>query len=158
MGRTRPCGDLPAHNETIRRAFQSKLTAEDLAAIGITNQRETTVVWNPKTGEPSYNAIVWQDTRTDRIISELEQRIGAGDMIRSQGGLPSRDLFLRRQNSVDSRQRRRRRARPPTRGEAVFGNIDTWVIWNLTGGTTAALHVTDVTNASRTMLMDLADA
>ena len=124
--------------------------------MGITNQRETTVVWNPKTGAPLYNAIVWQDTRTDRIMRKLEQS-GAGDTIRSKAGLPPATYFSGGKikwilDNVDG-------ARVAAeRGEAIFGNIDTWLIWNLTGGTNGGAHITDVTNASRTMLFNLDDS
>jgi glycerol kinase len=129
------------------------LTASDLAALGVTNQRETTVVWNPKTGRPYYNAIVWQDTRTDRIASALD-RDERGDIIRRKAGLPPATYFsggkiqwiLENVNGVRE---------AAERGEAVFGNTDTWVIWNLTGGVNGGMHVTDPTNASRTMLMNL---
>ena len=129
------------------------LVALDLAAIGVTNQRETTVVWNPKTGTPWYNAIVWQDTRTDRIAAALE-RSGKGVVIRRKTGLPPATYFSggKIQWILENVERVREAAE---RGEAVFGNIDTWVIWNLTGGADGGVHITDVTNASRTMLMDL---
>ena len=129
------------------------LTAQDLAAVGITNQRETTVVWNPKTGEPLYNAIVWQDTRTDRIMHSLEQA-GSGDTIRRKAGLPPATYFSggKIQWILDNVDGARAAAE---RGEAIFGNIDTWVIWNLTGGINGGVHITDVTNASRTMLFNL---
>jgi glycerol kinase len=133
---------------------QGNLQAQDLAAVGITNQRETTVVWNPKTGEPLYNAIVWQDTRTDRIMRKLEQA-GAGDLIRSRAGLPPATYFSggKIQWILDNVDGARSAAE---RGEAIFGNIDTWLIWNLTGGVKGGVHITDVTNASRTMLFNLA--
>ncbi|MGH9370293.1 MAG: glycerol kinase GlpK [Vicinamibacterales bacterium] len=140
-------------NESIAGALNAGgLTALDLAAIGVTNQRETTVVWNPKTGRPWYNAIVWQDTRTDRIVSGLDA--GAADLVRSRTGLPPATYFsgAKLQWILDNVDGVREAA---ARGEAVFGNIDTWVIWNLTGGRDGGAHVTDVTNASRTMLMDL---
>lgn len=132
---------------------QAGLNAADLAGLGITNQRETTVIWNPKTGRPWHNAIVWQDTRTDRIAAELE-RSGKGSLIRAKTGLPPATYFSGGKiqwilenvpgvrNAVDQ-------------GEALFGNTDTWVIWNLTGGPDGGVHVTDVTNASRTMQMNL---
>jgi glycerol kinase len=129
------------------------LTGSDLAALGITNQRETAVVWNPKTGRPYYNAIVWQDTRTDRIASALD-RDGRGDVIRRKAGLPPATYFSGGkiqwilQNVPGVKE-------AAQRGEAIFGNTDTWLIWNLTGGPTGGVHVTDVTNASRTMLMNL---
>jgi glycerol kinase len=129
------------------------LTASDLAALGITNQRETTVVWNPKTGRPYGNAIVWQDTRTDRIASALD-RDGRGEVIRRKAGLPPATYFSggKIQWILENVSEVREAAE---RGEAVFGNTDTWVIWNLTGGVNGGVHVTDVTNASRTMLMNL---
>src|SRR6185503_18333838 len=140
--------------ETIECALsKANLTAQDLAAVGITNQRETTVVWNPKTGEPLYNAIVWQDTRTDRIMHSLEQ-VGSGDTIRRKAGLPPATYFSGGKIKwiLDNVAGARAAAE---RGEAIFGNIDTWVIWNLTGGINGGVHITDVTNASRTMLFNL---
>jgi glycerol kinase len=129
------------------------LTASDLAGLGITNQRETTVVWDRRTGRPYYNAIVWQDTRTDRIASALEQD-GRGDIIRRKAGLPPATYFSggKIQWILENVPGVREAAES---GDAIFGNTDTWVIWNLTGGTSGGVHVTDVTNASRTMLMDL---
>jgi glycerol kinase len=138
----------------IRSAMAERgLSASDLASVGITNQRETTVVWNRRTGRPYYNAIVWQDTRTDRIASALD-RDGRGDVIRRKAGLPPATYFsagkvqwiLENVNGVRE---------DAERGEAVFGNTDTWLLWNLTGGVDGGVHVTDVTNASRTMLMNL---
>ncbi|MFN2499131.1 MAG: glycerol kinase GlpK [Pyrinomonadaceae bacterium] len=140
--------------ETIEGALTAgKLTAQDLAAVGITNQRETAVVWNPKTGAPLYNAIVWQDTRTDRIMRKLEQD-GSGEVIRSKAGLPPATYFSggKIQWILDNVDGARAAAE---QGEAIFGNVDTWVIWNLTGGTNGGVHITDVTNASRTMLLNL---
>jgi glycerol kinase len=140
-------------NEAIAGAMNAgRLSARDLAAIGVTNQRETAVVWNPKNGRPLYNAIVWQDTRTDRIISALDQACAA--LIKKRTGLPPATYFsgAKIQWILDNVDGARRAAE---RGEAVFGNIDTWVIWNLTGGPDGGAHVTDVSNASRTMLMDL---
>jgi glycerol kinase len=129
------------------------LDAGDLAALGITNQRETTVVWNRKTGRPYYNAIVWQDTRTDRIASALD-RNGKGDLIRQKAGLPPATYFSggKIQWILENVDGVREAAE---RGDAIFGNTDTWLIWNLTGGTDGGNHITDVTNASRTMLMNL---
>jgi len=129
------------------------LTASDLAGLGITNQRETTVVWDRRTGRPLYNAIVWQDTRTDRIASALE-RDGRGDVIRRKAGLPPATYFSggKIQWILENVPGVREAAE---RGDALFGNTDCWVIWNLTGGVNGGVHVTDVTNASRTMLMDL---
>ncbi len=132
---------------------RSHLAASDIAALGITNQRETTVVWNRRTGRPYGNAIVWQDTRTDRIASALE-REGKGDIIRARAGLPPATYFAGGKiqwilENVDGARR------DAERGEAIFGTVDTWVLWNLTGGVRGGVHATDVTNASRTMLMDL---
>jgi glycerol kinase len=129
------------------------LVASDLAALGITNQRETAVVWNPKTGRPYYNAIVWQDTRTDRIASALD-RDERGGVIRRKAGLPPATYFSggKIQWILENVDGVREAAE---RGDAVFGNTDSWVIWNLTGGVNGGVHVTDPTNASRTMLMNL---
>jgi glycerol kinase len=129
------------------------LAAKDLAALGITNQRETTVVWDRRNGRPLYNAIVWQDTRTDRIASRLE-REGHGDTIRRKAGLPPATYFSggKIQWILENVDGAREAAE---RGDAIFGNTDSWLVWNLTGGPNGGVHVTDVTNASRTMLMDL---
>src|SRR4051794_29735975 len=129
------------------------LQASDLAALGITNQRETTVVWDPRSGEPYCNAIVWQDTRTDRIAARLE-REGHGDTIRHKAGIPPATYFSAGKvrwilDNVDGVRE------AAEAGDAVFGNTDAWLLWNLTGGTDGGSHVTDVTNASRTMLMNL---
>ncbi len=131
----------------------TKLSDTDLATLGITNQRETTVVWNRKTGRPYYNAIVWQDTRTDKIASALE-RDGRGDVIRRKAGLPPATYFSGGKlawilENVDGVRD------AAESGDAVFGTTDSWVVWNLTGGPQGGVHVTDVTNASRTMLMNL---
>ncbi|MDX3006210.1 glycerol kinase GlpK, partial [Kribbella solani] len=141
-------------SSVIRTAMNAKgLQASDLAALGITNQRETAVVWNRKTGRPYYNAIVWQDTRTDRIAAALE-REGKGDVIRQKAGLPPATYFSagKVQWILENVDGVRAAAEA---GEAVFGNTDTWLLWNLTGGTEGGVHITDVTNASRTMLMNL---
>jgi glycerol kinase len=132
---------------------KANLSATDLAALGITNQRETAVVWDRRTGRPYYNAIVWQDTRTDRIASALE-REGKGDVIRRKAGLPPATYFSggKIQWILENVEGVREAAE---RGDAVFGNTDSWLLWNLTGGADGGVHVTDVTNASRTMLMDL---
>ncbi|MBX7232849.1 MAG: glycerol kinase GlpK [Caldilineales bacterium] len=129
------------------------LTAGDLAAIGVTNQRETTVVWNKNTGKPYFNAIVWQDTRTDKICNELAKD-GGQDRFRGKVGLPLATYFSGPKvrwilDNVDGVRS------AAERGDALFGNIDTWVIWNITGGPNGGAHVTDVSNASRTMLMNL---
>ena len=127
------------------------LTGKDLAAIGITNQRETTVVWDPTTGRPWHNAIVWQDTRTDRAASALGPQRA---LLCERTGLPPATYFsaLKLRWILDHVHGVRDAA---GRGKAVFGTIDSWVIWNLTGGAGRGLHVTDVTNASRTQLMNL---
>ncbi|GAA2829426.1 glycerol kinase GlpK [Kribbella solani] len=141
-------------SSVIRTAMNAKgLQASDLAALGITNQRETAVVWNRKTGRPYYNAIVWQDTRTDRIAAALE-REGKGDVIRQKAGLPPATYFSagKVQWILENVDGVREAAEA---GDAVFGNTDTWLLWNLTGGTEGGVHITDVTNASRTMLMNL---
>ncbi|MFN2207511.1 MAG: FGGY family carbohydrate kinase, partial [Candidatus Promineifilaceae bacterium] len=124
-------------------------TAADIAAVGITNQRETTVVWDKNTGKPYYNAIVWQDTRTDKICNALAKD-GGQDRFREKVGLPLATYFSgpKVKWMLENVEGLREAAEA---GDAIFGNIDTWVIWNLTGGS----HVTDVTNASRTMLMNL---
>jgi glycerol kinase len=128
--------------------------ADDIAAIGVTNQRETTVVWDRNTGEPVFNAIVWQDTRTDKICEELSQD-GGQDRFRLKNGLPIATYFSGPKvrwilENVDGTRER------AEAGELLFGNMDTWCIWNLTGGTDGGLHITDPSNASRTMLMNLA--
>ncbi|MGU3650974.1 glycerol kinase GlpK [Mycolicibacterium sp. A43C] len=132
---------------------KTNLQAEDIAALGITNQRETTLVWNRHTGRPYYNAIVWQDTRTDRIATALD-RDGRGDVIRQKAGLPPATYFSggKIQWILDNVDGVREAAE---NGDAIFGNSDSWVVWNLTGGPRGGVHVTDVTNASRTMLMNL---
>jgi len=129
---------------------QAGLRAADLATVGITNQRETTVVWNRRTGRPYGNAIVWQDTRTDAIAATLD-RDGAGEIIRQKAGLPPATYFAggKLRWLLDNVAGLRADAE---RGDALFGTVDTWLLWNLTGG---EVYVTDVTNASRTMLMDL---
>ncbi len=127
--------------------------AEHLAAIGVTNQRETTVVWNPKTGEPYYNAIVWQDTRTQPLCQKLIDD-SKSDFIRARTGLPIATYFSGPKIHWLLENVPGLRAHAE-RGEALFGNIDTWVIWNLTGGKDGGVHITDYTNASRTMLLNL---
>src|ERR1700689_1539393 len=131
----------------------TNLSSKDIVALGITNQRETTLVWNRHTGRPYYNAIVWQDTRTDRIASALD-RDGRGDVVRHKAGLPPATYFAggKLQWILENVEGVRAAAE---RGDAVFGTIDTWLLWNLTSGPRGGVHVTDVTNASRTMLMDL---
>ncbi len=140
--------------EVIKGALaKGGIDAKDIAAVGITNQRETTVVWNRFTGKPYYNAIVWQDTRTADICNELAKD-GGQDRFRPQVGLPLATYFSgpKIRWVLDNVPGVREAA---VKGEAIFGNIDTWVIWNLTGGIDGGVHVTDVSNASRTMLMNL---
>ncbi|MFJ2865266.1 glycerol kinase GlpK [Kitasatospora sp. NPDC087314] len=133
--------------------LQGNLSAADLVAIGITNQRETTVVWDRRTGRPYYNAIVWQDTRTDSIAAALE-RDGHGEVIRRKAGLPPATYFSGGKIKwiLDNVEGVRADAE---QGHAIFGTTDCWVLWNLTGGPAGGTHATDVTNASRTMLMNL---
>ncbi len=140
--------------EVIKGALQKAgISASDLAAVGITNQRETAVVWEKATGKPVYNAIVWQDTRTDVIVNELSKD-GGQDRLRASTGLPLATYFSGPKvkwvldNVAGSRQK-------AEAGEILFGNIDSYLIWNLTGGPNGGVHVTDVTNASRTLLMNL---
>jgi glycerol kinase len=130
------------------------LRASDLAAVGIANQRETAVVWERRTGEPVANAIVWQDTRTDRICDALA-REGGRDRFRATTGLPLATYFSgpKIRWILDNVPGVRDGAE---RGEILFGTVDTWLVWNLTGGPDGGVHVTDPSNASRTMLMDLA--
>ena len=126
---------------------------KDIAAVGVTNQRETTVVWEKATGKPVYNAIVWQDTRTDQICNELAKD-GGQDKYRTKVGLPLATYFsgMKVKWILDNVPGVREKAE---KGEVLFGNIDTWVIWNLTGGPKGGVHVTDVTNGSRTFMMNL---
>jgi glycerol kinase len=138
----------------IKGALQKgNIDVKDIAAVGITNQRETAVVWNKKTGKPVYNAIVWQDTRTDQICNELGKD-GGQDRFRAKVGLPLATYFSgpKIRWILDNVEGARAAA---DAGEIVFGNIDTFLTWWLTGGPEGGVHVTDVTNASRTMLMNL---
>jgi glycerol kinase len=140
--------------EVIAEAMQSRrLKASDLAAIGITNQRETTVVWNRKTGQAVYNAIVWQDTRVSRYVEQMSKS-GGQDQLRAKTGLPLATYFsgLKIRWILENVAGVRTLAES---GEVIFGNIDTFMLWNLTGGTKGGVHLTDVTNASRTQLMSL---
>jgi glycerol kinase len=132
---------------------KSRVDPKDIAAVGVTNQRETSVVWDRATGKPVYNAIVWQDTRTDTICNELAKD-GGQDRFRTKVGLPLATYFSgpKIRWILDNVPGVRAKAE---KGEVLFGNIDTWVIWNLTGGPNGGVHVTDVSNASRTMLMNL---
>jgi glycerol kinase len=141
--------------EVIREILVAgNINPTEIAAIGVTNQRETTVVWDRNTGEPFYNAIVWQDTRTKSICDELAKD-GGQDRFRAKVGLPLTTYFsgtkiLWMLDNIPH-------LRPAVeQGEALFGNIDSWIIWWLTGGPHHGVHITDVTNASRTMFMDLA--
>jgi glycerol kinase len=131
----------------------SPAEANEIEAIGITNQRETTVIWDRETGEPIHPALVWQDTRTGPLVRELAGEEGV-DRLRTHVGLPLSTYFSGPKirwllDHVDGAQER------AENGELAFGTMDTWVLWNLTGGRDGGLHATDVTNASRTMLMDL---
>jgi glycerol kinase len=140
--------------EVIKGALQKTgLKASDLAAVGITNQRETAVVWDKKTGKPVHNAIVWQDTRTDTICNELAKD-GGQDRFRAKVGLPLATYFSGPKVKWLLENVEGLRAKAEA-GDLAFGNIDTWCLWNLTGGVDGGLHITDVTNASRTMLMNL---
>ncbi len=129
------------------------LQPQDLSAIGITNQRETTIVWNRKTGEPVANALVWQDTRVADYVSEMA-KAGGQDRFRAKTGLPLTTYFsgLKIRWILDHVQGARKLAEA---GEVIFGNIDTFLVWHLTGGAKGGVHITDVTNASRTQLMNL---
>jgi glycerol kinase len=132
---------------------KSGVERSEIAAVGVTNQRETTVVWEKATGKPVYNAIVWQDTRTDQICNQLAQD-GGQDRFRPKVGLPLATYFSGPKISwiLDNVPGVREKAE---QGEVLFGNIDTWLIWNMTGGVNGGVHITDVSNASRTMLMNL---
>ena len=131
---------------------KASMNQDDIVAVGVTNQRETAMVWDKNTGEPVYNAIVWQDTRTDKIVKELGG--GDDDKYKAKVGLPLATYFSGPKVKwiLDNVEGAREKAEA---GDLIMGNMDTWVIWNLTGGTDGGVHVTDVTNASRTMLMDL---
>ena len=148
-------GEIWHHTQEVVRGALSKslVRKEDIAAVGITNQRETTVVWDRRTGEPLYNAIVWQDTRTDHIVNELA-RDGGQDRFRDKTGLPLATYFSgpKVRWILDNVPGAREKAEA---GNALFGNIDSFVTWWLTGGPNGGIHITDVTNASRTMLMNL---
>ena len=142
--------------EVVARAMvKAKAAKEDILAIGITNQRETTVLWDRHTGRPVHNAIVWQDTRTDTLCRELGGQAGQ-DRWRRETGLPLAAYFAGPKIAwlLDNVAGLRRKAEA---GDLLFGTMDSWVIWNLTGGTRGGVHITDVTNASRTLLMNLDD-
>jgi glycerol kinase len=132
---------------------KSDAEAGDIEAIGIANQRESTVVWDRASGEPIHNSIVWQDTRTDQLVRQLAGEQGL-DRLRERVGLPLSTYFSGPKVAWLLENVRGARARAES-GELAFGTMDTWVLWNLTGGVDGGVHVTDVTNASRTMLMDL---
>ncbi|MEV6278987.1 glycerol kinase GlpK [Nocardia sp. NPDC051832] len=129
------------------------VSADQVLAIGIANQRETTVLWDRRTGKPVGNAIVWQDTRTEELVAQLARQPSAAD-VAERCGLPLLSYFAapRIRWILDQQPRLRERAE---RGEILFGTMDSWLIWNLTGGPDGGVHVTDVTNAGRTMLMNL---
>ncbi|OZB49030.1 MAG: glycerol kinase [Cellulomonas sp. 14-74-6] len=133
---------------------RASLNYDDLAAVGITNQRETSVVWDRETGEPVYNAIVWQDTRTQKIADDLGALGGGADRYKSRVGLPLATYFSgpKIRWILDNVEGAREKAEA---GKLAFGNTDSWVLWNMTGGVDGGIHVTDPTNASRTMLMNL---
>ncbi|WP_102158308.1 glycerol kinase GlpK [Zhihengliuella halotolerans] len=132
---------------------RANLTRHDIDSVGITNQRETAVVWDRNTGEPVYNAIVWQDTRTQGIVDELAAD-GGTDRYKDRVGLPLATYFSGTKIKwiLDNVDGARERAEA---GDLMFGTTDSWVLWNLTGGTNGGVHATDVTNASRTLFMNL---
>ena len=132
---------------------KANLTRHDIAAVGITNQRETAVVWDKTTGEPVYNAIVWQDTRTQPIVDQLAADGGA-ERFKQKVGLPLATYFSGTKIVWILENVEGARAKAEA-GDLLFGTTDSWVLWNLTGGIDGGVHVTDVTNASRTMFMDL---
>ncbi|HEX4223712.1 MAG TPA: glycerol kinase GlpK [Pseudonocardiaceae bacterium] len=133
---------------------KADLKSSEIVAVGITNQRETALVWDRTTGKPVYNAIVWQDTRTDRICNELGALGGGQERYRAKTGLPLATYFSgpKIRWVLDNVDGARARAEA---GDLLFGNMDTWLLWNMTGGPDGGVHVTDPTNASRTLLMDL---
>jgi glycerol kinase len=140
--------------EVVRGAMEKfRINPDDIVSIGITNQRETTLAWDRKTGRPYGNAIVWQDTRTAPLCTQLGEE-GGQDRLRERTGLPLATYFSgpklawMLENTPGLREAARQ-------GDSIFGTIDTWLIWNLTGGVSGGVHVTDVTNASRTLLMNL---
>ena len=140
--------------EVVRGALEkSQLSSFQIAGIGITNQRETTLVWDRFTGQPIYNAVVWQDTRTDTICNQLAKE-GGQDRFRAQVGLPLATYFAGPKVMwiLDHVESARQSAE---NGDLLFGTIDSWLVWNLTGGVEGGIHITDVTNASRTLMMDL---
>src|SRR5262245_29678538 len=141
-------------NEVIAKALaQAKLTARDITAVGMTNQRETTVIWDKNTGVPLHNALVWQDTRVDSLVAWFSAE-GGRDRFRARTGLPLASYFSGLKLRWLLEHAGSARAKAACR-ELLFGTIDSWLLWNLTGGARGGLHVTDVTNASRTQLMNL---
>ena len=148
-------GEIWANTQEVIAGALAKggLTTADLAAVGITNQRETTVLWDKASGQPVHNALVWMDTRTADLVGALAVD-GGQDRLRGKTGLPLATYFsgLKLRWLLDSVPGAQARAEA---GELLFGNIDTWLAWNLTGGAEGGLHITDVTNASRTQLMNL---
>ncbi|WP_116055621.1 glycerol kinase GlpK [Clavibacter sp. 199] len=140
--------------EVIGQALsKADITRHDVEAVGITNQRETAVVWDRTTGKPVYNAIVWQDTRTQKIVDRLAAD-GGVERFKPTVGLPLATYFSGTKIVWILENVEGARAKAEA-GELMFGTTDTWVLWNLTGGTDGGVHVTDVTNASRTLFMDL---
>ncbi|TKV55844.1 glycerol kinase, partial [Nakamurella flava] len=133
---------------------KADLNESDIAAVGITNQRETAMVWDKTTGQPVYNAIVWQDTRTDKICRQLGDLGGGAERYKDKVGLPLATYFSGPKIKwiLDNVDGARAKAEA---GDLLFGNMDTWTLWNMTGGVNGGIHVTDPTNASRTLLMDL---
>jgi glycerol kinase len=147
--------DITRNTEAViaQALLSAKLTVKDLVAIGITNQRETTMIWDRRTGEPLHNALVWQDTRVDPLVAYFSGQ-GGKDRFRAITGLPLASYFsgLKLKWLLDHVPNARSLA---DTGHLLFGTMDTWVLWNLTGGANGGLHITDVTNASRTQLMRL---
>ena len=145
---------LDSSTAVIKEAVQKAgITAAQLSAIGITNQRETCVIWNKRSGKPYGNAIVWQDTRTDAVCNDLIATHG-NDFFKQKTGLPVTAYFSATKaqwlfNNIPQIKN------DAIKGDVLFGNMDTWLIWNLTGGTQSGLHITDITNASRTMLFNI---
>ncbi|MGL4629933.1 MAG: glycerol kinase GlpK [Leadbetterella sp.] len=140
--------------EVIAKArINKEIKIQDILACGITNQRETTVVWNKHTGKPYYNALVWQDTRVGKTVEEFEKSHGSA-FFREKTGLPLATYFsgLKLQWLIHNVEGLREDAE---KGDALFGNMDTFIVWHLTGGVDGGLHITDVTNASRTQLMNI---
>ncbi|MBV8449678.1 MAG: glycerol kinase GlpK [Hyphomicrobiales bacterium] len=144
---------LNAKSVIVDALAKARLAPRDLSSVGLTNQRETTLIWDRRTGAPLHHALVWQDTRTDSLVAYFGKN-GRKDRLRAKTGLPLATYFsgLKLAWLLENVPGARAKAKA---GEALFGNIDSWLTWNLTGGTRGGLHVTDVTNASRTQLMNL---